>query len=449
MDVQGTLTTWDAIFDSPLYEYGYQPSIYPTDDEEPRDTYSEYEAATEIFEEDVERGDDLQGIFWESLPFSRERYQETSIQKHCKRFDLELAKRRLRFHTVSIVDACRKKISDMIYLKDITPLSEIGHYYKFKYNNLKVKCSYVHFQLRNLLAATSKNSVYYTYANQVRMWSPQSRTSNIVMDLDNLHFPLHITTMACGLGVCMTGSFDGTYACHRLDAPSDVAVQTGVITLNLASAITNHIDINTNRHGAGQAVVSSNDDCVRIFDLNTMEVNAKYAEPWAVNCTKLSPDKRLLCAVGDAKETLIQNAETGETIYTLQGHDDYSFACDWSPDGKFLCTGNQDLTTRLYDVRHLKQPLHVFATKLGAVRSLHFSPNGEYLAIAEPANYVHLVETRYFTQSQTIDFFGELAGVSFSPEGDGLFLANADDAFGSIIEYQRVANENDLENLLL
>ena len=78
--------------------------------------------------------------------------------------------------------------------------------------------------------------------------------------------------------------------------------------------------------------------------------------------------------------------------------------------------------------------------KMGAIRSVHFSPDGNYLAIAEPADYVHIYDasTGLYEDKQSIEFIGETAGVSFDPTGDSLFVGNADDLVGSIYEFTRV-----------
>jgi WD40 repeat protein len=83
--------------------------------------------------------------------------------------------------------------------------------------------------------------------------------------------------------------------------------------------------------------------------------------------------------------------------------------------------------------------------KLGAIRSVHFSADGKYLAIAEPADYVHVYDatTSLYENKQTIEFIGETAGVTFDPTGESLFIGNADDLVGSIYEFKRVrANES-------
>ena len=77
---------------------------------------------------------------------------------------------------------------------------------------------------------------------------------------------------------------------------------------------------------------------------------------------------------------------------------------------------------------------------MGAIRSVHFSPDGNFLTLAEPADYVHIYDasTGLYDDKQTIEFIGEIAGVTFDPSGDRLFIGNADDLVGSIYEFERV-----------
>ena len=125
-----------------------------------------------------------------------------------------------------------------------------------------------------------------------------------------------------------------------------------------------------------------------------------------------------MCVVGDSPEGYILDAQTGESmlfsrechrnvapaaITTLQGHVDFSFACAWSPDERIIATGNQDMTMRLYDIRNPSKAFAVLGTcllgvhrirtfttnktsgsKMGAVRSIRFSSDGRFLAMAEP-----------------------------------------------------------------
>lgn len=69
-------------------------------------------------------------------------------------------------------------------------------------------------------------------------------------------------------------------------------------------------------------------------------------------------------------------------VYILSEHHDFSFACCWSPDGRLFATGNQDKTTRIYDIRQPTEAIHVLGANVGAIRSLQFTHDGQYLIAA-------------------------------------------------------------------
>ena len=51
---------------------------------------------------------------------------------------------------------------------------------------------------------------------------------------------------------------------------------------------------------------------------------------------------------------LLVDSATGRRVWPLRGHLDYSFAAAWHPGGTYLATGNQDTTTRIWDIRCLR-----------------------------------------------------------------------------------------------
>jgi len=129
-------------------------------------------------------------------------------------------------------------------------------------------------------------------------------------------------------------------------------------------------------------------------------------------------------------------------VMKLAGHRDFSFAAAWHPGGQLLATGNQDSTTRVWDVRKSSTPLAVLAGTMGAIRTLRFSCDGAFLAAAEPADFVHVYDVASgFAEVQQIDLFGEVAGISFSPDGaHSLFVAISDTLYSSLLHYHRMTD---------
>lgn len=130
-----------------------------------------------------------------------------------------------------------------------------------------------------------------------------------------------------------------------------------------------------------------------------------------------------------------------QVVHKLNGHLDYSFASAWHPNGITFATGNQDKTCRVWDIRNLSKSTDVLRGNIGAIRSVRFTSDGQFMAMAEPADFVHVFDVQSgYNKHQELDFFGEISGVSFSPDTEALFVGVWDRTYGSLLQYRRVHN---------
>ncbi|XP_030481243.2 uncharacterized WD repeat-containing protein C2A9.03 isoform X2 [Cannabis sativa] len=384
---------------------------------------------TDTSAKEARNGKDIQGIPWERLNFTRDKYRETRLKQYKNYESLSRSHEELERQCLEV---------------------EKGKtFYDFHFNTRLVKSTIVHFQLRNLLWATSKHDVYLMQNYSVVHWSSLLKRGKEVLNVVKPIVPtlknpgllaqtlsrVQISTMAVKEGLLVAGGFQGELICKNLNHPG-VAYCTKLTTDE--NAITNTVDIYRNPSGSRRVIAANNDAQVRVFDAENFTCLNRFSFDWCVNNTCVSPDGKLLAVLGDSADCLIADAQTGKITGSLKGHLDYSFASAWHPDGRILATGNQDTTCRLWDIRNLSESLAVLKGRMGAIRAVRFTNDGRFLAMAEPADFVHIIDTQSgYSKGQEIDIFGEIAGISFSPDAEALFVGVADRTYGSLLEFNR------------
>ncbi|KAM5468120.1 hypothetical protein MferCBS49748_003648 [Microsporum ferrugineum] len=325
----------------------------------------------------------------------------------------------------------------------VTP-QESENYFKAKTMYTKYKATMAHFQLRNLMAVTASNTVQYVHRNKVYSVTPFYDMHTCIVDLSEsissnpVAEPLKISTMKAKHGVTVVGGFSGEYA-YKGEVHDYQKVE-GRITKHL-NGITNHIDIVKHRTSRNpQAVIASNDECIRILDCETNKFVGTHRFARAINCTDTSPDGRLRVIVGDAADSWVVDSETGKPVQCLSGHRDYGFACAWSPDMLHIATSNQDKTVNIWDAR-MWRILQTIDSDVAGYRSLRFSPVGggpRTLLMCEPADRIVIVNAQTYETRQVHDFFGEIGGADFTPDGGRIWVSNMDSRFGGLMEYDRI-----------
>ncbi|KAI4389437.1 hypothetical protein MLD38_001665 [Melastoma candidum] len=416
------------------YPFVQNPNPPPSSDLDDPDSdfegdFDADKAKTDTSACEARNGKDIQGIPWERLNYTRDKYREKRLKQYKNYASLSRSHDHLNKESLQV---------------------EIGNtFYDFQFNTRLVKSTIVHFQLRNLLSATSKHDVYLMQNHSVMHWSALRRRSQEVMNVakpvvaspqcPGLVSPslsrVQISTMAIRDNLLVAGGFHGELICKPLNK-AGVAFATRMTAEE--NAITNCVDIFRNSVGSLRVITANNDAKIRVLDAQTFSALSCWSFDWSVNNTSVNPDGKLLAVLGDSEDCLISDAQSGKMISCLKGHLDYSFASAWHPDGRILATGNQDRTCRLWDIRNTSQSFAVLKGNMGAIRALKFTSDGRFMAMAEPADFVHIFDARSdFVRGQEIDLFGEIAGISFSPDTEALFVGIADHTYGSLLEFNR------------
>ncbi|KAH7124007.1 WD domain-containing protein [Dendryphion nanum] len=368
---------------------------------------------------------DMQGIDWALRHTTR-----STVRAKRNAFE----KNRLNPHILAI----RQHINS-------TPNTE--NYFSFKRINTTHQAFIPHFQLRNLMASTSRNDIFYADRDRVMHTDASGSPASTIMNLNKEMTEsgrFQITTLAASDHVLMAGGLEGEYAVTNLAGAEGSPMTIGRIHNRLReskSHITNQIHLFKSRTTyAPQAVLCSNDNRLRILDVHSNTFTHCFPYSQAVNCSSTSPDGRMRVVVGDFRETLITNSETGRPFEALKAHTDDVFACDWADDGIHVATAAQDSTIVVWDARNWSRALHVMQSQLSVPRILRFSPVGSgprVLISAEADDFVNVINAQTFESRQLFDFFGRVGGISMTPDGSSLFVANSEPHFGGIMEFER------------
>ncbi|PLN82806.1 WD repeat protein [Aspergillus taichungensis] len=322
-------------------------------------------------------------------------------------------------------------------------LPQEEYYFQEKSMHTKCKATIEHFQLRNLMSVPAYNTVHFAHQCKVYSWVPGYDDLTCLIDLSQHHAEsalqgrVKISTMKSACDVTIAGGFTGEYALRATG--TDGAGVDGYVTQD-PNGITNHIDIvpsRTNR--SPQGVFASNDRHLRVLDCETNTFVTDHELSRAINCTATSHDGRLRVVIGDSPDAWVIEADTGRPVHPLRGHRDFGFACAWSPDMRHIATSNQDKTAIIWDAR-MWRALEKIESDVAGYRSLRYSPVGggpRTLLLSEPADRIAVVNAQTYQTRQVHDFFGEVGGADFSPDGSTIWVANTDEHFGGFMEFER------------
>ncbi|MBA0722158.1 hypothetical protein Golax_009634, partial [Gossypium laxum] len=156
---------------------------------------------------EARRGKDIQGIPWDRLSITREKYRQTRLEQY-KNYE-------------------NIPHSGEVSGKDCKITKKGASYYDFRLNSRSVKSTILHFQLRNLIWATSKHDVYLMSRFSVMHWSSLTHKKREILNVSGHVAPsekhpgslmegftqTQVSTLAVKDNLLVAGGFQGELIC--------------------------------------------------------------------------------------------------------------------------------------------------------------------------------------------------------------------------------------------
>jgi Uncharacterised protein domain (DUF2415) len=306
------------------------------------------------------------------------------------------------------------------------------------------KISVQHHQLRHLVSVSDGERVYYVNCHDVYVLDLQTSQSTL---LATVRFQARCLAADHGW-VCVGGESDGNCAFIRIEEPPVVPrcfsanLSVDVLGGDIVNSMNIHLLLEDNESEPEPVVlISNNDRTVKVFSLAQREVLDTLEHDKPMNYATLSPDSKILAAVGDSDKVYFykrRKIEQGEgkwqssspypeydwrpfavpTVPTGDDvHDDHGFAVTFSPSGHLCAASSQGGAISVFDMSLLvdrsRKPedsiLCTFRssrpTLWGCVRAMTFSPRPwDLLAWAEDHGKIGVADVRQmFIRRQSLD----------------------------------------------
>jgi uncharacterized protein YjiK len=86
---------------------------------------------------------------------------------------------------------------------------------------------------------------------------------------------------------------------------------------------------------------------------------------------------------------------------------------------------------------------------MAAMRCIHYTSDGKFMVMSESMDFLHIFDVASgYMRRQEVEFYGEVSGMSFSPDSETLFLARNVGNNNNLMEFRRQRDFSYLDSLM-
>ena len=168
------------------------------------------------------------------------------------------------------------------------------------------------------------------------------------------------------------------------------------------------------------------DGTVKVWDVESgQRIFTLNGHSGTVGGVALSPDGGKLASAGWDGKVKVWDTGTGRETLAFEGHNGPVHCVAYSPDGKRLASGGFDQTVKVWDAGTW-QEISTLDGHSDRIWSVAFSPDGVRLASAGQDRTVQLWDAGTWRKTLNVEHADNVRCVAFSPEGNQLASASMD-----------------------
>ncbi|MCA9076832.1 MAG: serine/threonine protein kinase [Planctomycetaceae bacterium] len=186
----------------------------------------------------------------------------------------------------------------------------------------------------------------------------------------------------------------------------------------------------------GDVLASAGDDgtvCLWQLDLDGGRATKKLqiaAHEEQVFNVALTPDSKTIVSAGNDPVIRIWDAETGESVGVLEGHQRTTGAIALTSDGRHLVSGSNDGQVAVWDMKSRK-PIKMLDPNIGRLTHIDVSPDGRQVVIGSADRRVEVRKIPTLERTHQFEHLNAVQSVRFAPDGGSVIASDR----GGMIRY--------------